>query len=213
MRRGAYVPASLDSLESELVLDDPWILIPALFAPAYIGGRTAAEYWDLTEQLFNDIIVLTTRPVREKAQERHGATISLKHTSKSKMFGTKSVWRGNSKVQVSDVHRTIVDMLDDPAIGGGIQQVDECLGSYLRRNDRDDDRLIAYADQLGNGAVFKRLGFLTDGDPMAVPLGQACIDRLTKGNAKLDPTLDCPRLVSRWKLWVPAFWVPREQPI
>ena len=40
--RGAYVAAPLDSLDSEHVLEDPWILIPALFAPAYIGGRTAA---------------------------------------------------------------------------------------------------------------------------------------------------------------------------
>src|SRR5271155_4266439 len=44
---GAYVPAPLDSLDSEHVLEDPWILVPALFSPAYIGGRTAAGHWDL----------------------------------------------------------------------------------------------------------------------------------------------------------------------
>lgn len=31
------------------VVQDLWILVPVLFAPAYIGGRTAAENWDLTE--------------------------------------------------------------------------------------------------------------------------------------------------------------------
>src|ERR1035437_8835384 len=45
--RGVYVPVSLDSLSSEHVLDDPWILVPALFFPGYVGGRTAAEFWDL----------------------------------------------------------------------------------------------------------------------------------------------------------------------
>jgi predicted transcriptional regulator of viral defense system len=49
---GAYVPASIDTLGSDQVLDDAWILVPAIFAPAYIGGRTAAEHWDLTEQIF-----------------------------------------------------------------------------------------------------------------------------------------------------------------
>jgi predicted transcriptional regulator of viral defense system len=206
--RGAYVPASLDSLGSEHVLDDPWVLIPALFAPAYIGGRTASEHWDLTEQIFNDIVVLTAQPIRERSQKRHGTTFILKHIDKDKIFGTKAVWRGNSKVQVSDVHRTIIDMLDDPMIGGGIRQVADCLANYLRRADRNDDQLLVYAERLGNGAVFKRLGFLVERDPTAAHLTKACRTRLTKGNAKLDPRLDCPRLVSRWRLWIPSFWVP-----
>ena len=58
---GAYAPVGLDSLDSEHVLDDPWVLVPALFKPAYIGGRTAAEHWDLTEQIFRDIVVMTAR--------------------------------------------------------------------------------------------------------------------------------------------------------
>jgi len=206
--RGAYVPAPLDSLESEHVLEDPWVLVPALFAPAYIGGRTAAEHWDLTEQIFNDIVVMTGRAIRKTSQRRHGATFTLKHVDTAKAFGTTTVWRARTRVSVSDVHRTIIDMLDDPAVGGGVRQVADCLAAYLRRGDRDDVRLIDYAERLGNGAVFKRLGFLVEGDPTAQGLVEACRARLTKGVAKLDPDLDCPRLVSRWKLWVPAFWAP-----
>jgi Transcriptional regulator, AbiEi antitoxin len=43
---GAYVAASIDTLGAERVLDDAWVLVPELFAPAYIAGRTAAEHWD-----------------------------------------------------------------------------------------------------------------------------------------------------------------------
>jgi predicted transcriptional regulator of viral defense system len=179
--RGAYLPASLDSLGSEHVLDDPWVLVPALFSPAYVGGRAAAQHWDLTEQIFNDVVV-----------------------------GTVAVWRGNSKVLVSDPHRTIIDMLNDPRIGGGIQQVSDCLAEYFKRPDRDDKRLISYAEKLGNGAVFKRLGFLVEGRDDTFGLIAACAQRLTKGNARLDPTLESPRLISRWKLWVPSFWVSRH---
>ena len=38
---------------------------------------------------------------------------------------------------VSDSHRTIVDMLDDPAVGGGAQQVADCVAAYLAHDDRD----------------------------------------------------------------------------
>lgn len=209
---GAYVPVSLDSLASEHVLDDPWVLIPALYAPAYIGGRTAAEHWDLTEQIFRDIVVLTARPVRAKSQRRHGALFTIKHIREALIFGTKSVWRHRTRVTVSDIHRTIVDMLDDPALGGGVQHVADCLDAYLSRPDRDDAALIEYATRLGNGAVFKRLGFLAARHPAGAPLSEPCRARLTKGNAKIDPALTCPRLITKWRLLVPASWTKGGAP-
>jgi predicted transcriptional regulator of viral defense system len=205
IRRGLYVPATLDSLNSEHVLTDPWVLVPSLFARAYIGGRTAAHYWDLTEQLFNDVVVLTTEHVRQKSQLRHGVTFTVKHIQERKIFGCKTVWRGRTRVMISDLPRTVVDMLDDPGFSGGIQQVADCFAEYLRHKGRNDHRLITYSERLGNGAVFKRLGFLAEqhGEEQ---LAQACRDRLTEGTIKLDPTEDCTRLVTRWRIWVPPRW-------
>ena len=119
------------------------------------------------------------------------------------IFGTKTVWRGRTQIAVSDVHRTIIDMLDVPDLGAGIQHVADCLATYFDRKDRDDDKLIAYADRLGNGAVFKRLGFLAERGPGTTALVEACRARLTQGNAKLDPELSCRRLISRWRLLMP----------
>lgn len=201
--RGVYLPVPLDMLGTEQVLDDPWVLVPVLFAPGYVGGRTAAEHWDLTEQIFRDIVVFTSRGVRQRSLERQGAVFTVKRIREAALFGTRSVWRGQSRVAVSDVHRTIVDMLDDPATGGGIEHVADCLSAYLRRRDHDADKLIAYADRLGNGAVFKRLGFLVERDASGADLVAAARGRLTQGHAKLDPSLECPRLVTRWRLRVP----------
>lgn len=205
--RGAYLPVAVDSLGSEHVLDDPWVLVPALFSPAYVGGRTAAEHWDLTEQIFNDVVVFTSLAIRERSQLRHGVTFTLKSIDDSRFFGTQAVWRGNSKVMVSDPHRTVIDMLNDPTIGGGIQQVADCFSEYLKRRDRNDDKLIDYAERIGNGAVFKRLGFLCERYSGTEKLIADCASRLTQGNAQLDPALECPRLISRWRLWVPPFWI------
>jgi predicted transcriptional regulator of viral defense system len=204
---GAYVAASIDTLGSERVLDDAWVLVPALFAPAYVGGRTAAEHWDLTEQIFKDIVVVTGQAIRKRRQTRQGFEFTLKHLQPEKIFGTKPVWRHNTKVPVSDVHRTIIDMLDDPALGGGIQHVSDCLQAYFKHTERNDEKLVAYGDQLGNGAVFKRLGFLAEKRNDVGPLVEICRARLTAGNAKLDPALDCARLVSKWRLLLPPSWV------
>lgn len=207
---GAYVPASIDTLGSERVLDDAWVLVPALFAPGYIAGRTAAEHWDLTEQIFKDVVVITGQNIRERRQKRQGFEFTLKHLKPEKIFGTKPVWRHHTKVPVSDVHRTIIDMLDDLALGGGIQQVSDCLKVYFKRSDRSDQKLIEYGDRLDNGAVFKRLGFLAEKRDDSAALVELCRQRLTAGNAKLDPALECTRLISRWRLFVPSSWVPGD---
>jgi len=204
--KGAYIRVPLDSLQSELVLDDPWLLVPALFSPAYVAGRTAAEHWDLTEQIFRDVVVLTARPVRRKSHVSQGVTFSLKHIDERLLFGTKTVWRGRTRVEISDVHRTIIDMLDDPALGAGIQHVSDCLTRYLASPDRDIDRLLDYANQFGNGAVYKRLGYLSERASANGSLLDACRERLTAGDAKLDPSLDCTSLATRWKLRVPESW-------
>ncbi len=205
--RGAYVPAAIDTLGSERVLDDAWVLVPALFAPGYIGGRTAAEFWDLTEQIFKDVVVITGQAIRRKKEERQGFEFTLKHVNASKIFGTKPVWRHSTKVLVSDVHRTIVDMLDDPALGGGIQHVSDCFKAYLKREDRNDQKLIEYGARVNNGAVFKRLGFLAQRHQSGAKLAELCSKHLTTGNAKLDPALDGSRLVSKWRLLIPQTWI------
>jgi predicted transcriptional regulator of viral defense system len=58
---GLYAAIPLDARATEQVLEDPWVLVPSLFGEAYIGGWTAAEHWDLTEQLFRDTLVFTTK--------------------------------------------------------------------------------------------------------------------------------------------------------
>ena len=76
----------------------------------------------------------------------------------------------------------------------------------------NDDTLTAYAERLGNGAVFKRLGFLADQHSDAAHIADVCLARLTAGNAKLDTTLRCSRLISKWCLWVPSTWAEKIVP-
>src|ERR1019366_4028450 len=118
---GLYAAVPLDALTTEQVLKDPWVLVPALFAPAYIGGWTAAEHWNFTEQLFRGIFVFTARPFRIKEQTVQGVSFTLKRIPEDAIFGTKNIWRGQAPVPIADKHRTIIDMLADPATGGGIR--------------------------------------------------------------------------------------------
>ncbi|MFZ5558493.1 MAG: type IV toxin-antitoxin system AbiEi family antitoxin domain-containing protein [Pseudomonadota bacterium] len=210
VRRGLYTLRALESSIGDTAVKDPWTLVPALFGRAYVGGASAAHHWDLTEQLFRPVFVYTTQDVRHRETQVHGATFVGKHIGEERYFGTKTVWRDSTRVLVSDPHRTIVDLLDDPSMGGGITHVADCLHHYLRRPDAAADTLLEYAERAGNGAVFKRLGFLAERAGAEEKLIAGCAARLTQGNAKLDPALPCPRLVRRWRLWVPERWKRKD---
>jgi predicted transcriptional regulator of viral defense system len=200
---GLYVPVPLDLATCQQVVEDPWVLIPSLFGESYVGGWTAAHHWDLTEQLFNEILVFTTRRVPEKYAAQ-GVTFSLRHTKEKRFFGLKTIWRGSTRVMISDPARTLIDMLASPDTGGGIDHTADCIAAFLTSEYAQRELLIDYAKQYGNGAIFKRLGYLAETRLHDEKLSAACRDHLTQGYARLDPTLSCEKLVTSWRLWVPA---------
>jgi predicted transcriptional regulator of viral defense system len=208
IKRGLYMPVPLEASNADVPLDDPWQIAATLYPPCYIGGWSAAEYWDLTEQLFRTTIVMTQLTPRERNPVIKGTSFLLCSVNEKKFFGLKTIWRGQVKVSVSDPTRTILDMLAEPRLGGGIRSVNDMLLNYLRSESKNLDLLIAYADQLGNGAVFKRLGFLLERYAANEQLTiKKCAERLTKGNTCIDPKQPADRLVSRWHLWVPENWL------
>lgn len=204
VRRGLYVAVPLDARHSGEWIEDPWIVADRLFSPCYIGGWSACEHWDLTEQVFRTLLVITTRRVRHRDERIQGLPFHLTVRSKDAMFGTVSVWRGQNKVAVSDPSRTVIDVLDDPRLGGGIRTIADVLSEYLLSAHRDDRRVVDYGDRLGNRTVFKRLGYLLEhGKAEAPELVDACLARRSSGLAKLDPASEIPgRIVRRWGLRV-----------
>ena len=206
VRRGLYVSVPLESSTPDLPLDDGWVVAERLFAPCYIGGWSAVMHWGLTEQLFRSTLVVTTRRPRARRVDARGTVFVVRTVDKRAMFGLKTIWRGKAKVNVSDPTRTVVDLLDTPELGGGIRTVVDILKSYFHSSFRDPKLLVRYADQLGNKAVFKRLGFLaTLVAPGEAELIADCRQRLSAGNAKLDPKLPAERLVTAWRVWVSGF--------
>lgn len=201
---GLYVPVPLDLAGSEQVIADPWVLVPALFNPCYIGGWTAAHHWDLTEQLFNETLVFTARRVTQRRVIAQGAVFVLHRTKPKRLFGLETLWRGSVKVSISDPPRTLIDMIATPELGGGIDHVSDSLVAYFHSKKTDRDLLIHYAEQFDNGVVFKRLGYLAETRLHDDRLAAACRSRLTKGYARLDPTLPPQKLVTSWRLWLPS---------
>lgn len=202
VRRGLYVAVPLEATAPGEWRADPWLVAAHVFEPCYIGGWSACEHWGLTEQLFRDLLVVTAQPQRGSAVRLQGADFHVVVRQPAALFGTRPVWRGRERVDVSDPSRTVVDILDDPAIGGGIRHVADVVAEYFRSEHRNDDRLLAYIERLGNRTVFKRLGYLLEALEIDAPdLLKVCLERKSAGISALDPSIDAKgKITKRWNL-------------
>lgn len=204
VRQGVYAPVDIAATSSDQSLIDPWTIANELFAPCYIGGWSAAEHWGLTEQIFESTLVITSRHINGKKQTAGGLIFIIKKLKVERMFGLKSVWKEQLKIPVSDPHKTIIDMFDDPSIGGGIRSVIDFFGQYLSSSLFNADTLLEYASKMNNKAIFKRLGFvLSKIKPDATGLIEHCKQNISQGNSQLDPQFKGKRLLKKWRLWIP----------
>lgn len=204
IRRGLYALVPLGAGLRAAVLADPWVVIARAFAPSYVGGWSACEHWGFTEQIFRAVFFFTAKPIRPRKGEIHGTPYVAKVVSAKRLFGTRRIWKDQAPVEVSDPCRTIIDILDDPAVGGGIRHVTQVVRAFFTSEYRNDALLIQYGLRLQNQTVFKRLGFLVEHLGIDAPeLIRACKSHLSSGYSRLDPS--GPRrgkLLRRWSLLI-----------
>ncbi len=208
IKQGYYIPVDLASTTNEPPLEYPWAVATEFFEPCYIAGWTAGEYWDLTEQIFNKVLLLTSKPQRKTEHIINGTIYRLHSIQESMFFGTETIWQGQNKVQISDPSKTIIDMFYKPAYGGGIRQVVEFYKNYLGSKHKNINLLIEYALKLNKGVVFKRLGFITEKFfPQERSIIKDAQRNLSSGYSRLDLKLPKDKLVAKWNLWVSESWL------
>ena len=199
---GPLLARSLDAGDPAGWTDDPWLLAVRLYATGYIGGWSACEHWGLTDQEFRDLLVFTPDRSAPRRVLSGVTPIRAKVVRADKIFGTRTAWRRSTPVRVSDPTRTIVDLLDDPATGGGIRHVAEVLMIYFASEHRDDVLLVTYIERLGNRTAFKRLGYLLQTLGIgSTDLVDDCRSRISRGVSLLDPDAGARGpVVTKWNL-------------
>ena len=202
LRRGLYVVVPLGTRHPADLSEDPWMIAHRLFAPCYIGGWSACEHWGLTEQIFRGVVVFTTRKIHNRTPTIKETSYVIKTIPEGKMFGTTGIWRRDTKVQVSTPARTIADLLNDPAIGGGMRHVAEIVERFFLGEHLDETGLLEAMAHLNNRTMYKRLGYLAETLKLNAPGAlRLCHERLSAGYSVLDPTVNAQGpFVRRWML-------------
>lgn len=199
LNRGIYLILELAAGNKPVWAEDSYYIASKLTAPYYIGYFAALNYYGWTEQIPTTITVATTKITRNK--KIMGVNYEFVALAKKKFFGfTGAIVRGRS-VTISDREKTLVDALDHPKYCGGIDEVAKAVA----KREVNWPKVIEYADKMGNGAIFKRLGFLLEAvnSPISPSIIEKIRTKITKGYSPLSPGINSKgKYNSRWNILV-----------
>jgi len=183
--RGVYLVLSLNAGSRPEWTEDRYYIASRLADVYYIGYYNMLNHYGWTEQIPMKVIIVVAKPF--KSRFIFGVEYRFITLGKKKFFGIEKKRIGEHEIMVSDQEKTLVDALDHPEYCGGIEEVAKCL--YNAQSEVDWEKILSYAKTMGNGAVFKRLGYLVE--IMELNLSEAFRERIlsgvTKGYSPLHP--------------------------
>ncbi len=205
IKRGTYSIVPISSLSPNPMVEESLSLAAQIFAPAYISGWSAAEHWDLTEQIFNNISLVTQKPQRRSIQKIGGVKCRVWVKESKYFFGLDNIWFGSNKVQIANPSRFLIDILDKPDFGGGGRHVIDVVRQYWKSEMSNPERILEYAIKYNKGAVIKRLGFLAEqlDAPVTTEWLDRCKELISSGVSRLDPSSPKKgKISSKWNLQI-----------
>jgi predicted transcriptional regulator of viral defense system len=207
IKRGSYIPIPLESTTSKVVVEEPFLVVDSLYSPGYIAGFSAIKHWDLTEQIIESVTYFTLKKVKDRNPIHGGIRFKLKTISQHKLFGLKTVWIGSKKIKISDPSKTMIDLLDDPKVVGGITVIIDFFSEYKESEYYNFDLLVQYAHQMNNKAIFKRLGFIYETMYDATDdILSLLAKNISTGISEFDPTQPSKYTITKWGLKTSEFW-------
>ena len=198
VRRGVYEVPPIWATRESFVADRFAGLGLSLEPPYYVGYRSALElYGWLQHPVVGRLWVAVPQPRRLLRTPRDRVIWVVTKPDRFE-WGVRDKWIGAAKVPVSDPERTFLDCLHLPRHAGGITEVAAAL--VRAWPTLDQDRLVSYADRLGNSSVNRRLGALADAldlDAADRLIGRLPHRRWRGRPVSLDPSLPAGGEINR----------------
>lgn len=176
------------------------VLASHLIQPCYVSFWSAINYYGWTEQISRTVFVATPR--QKKQVVFQGITVRFIRLHRDKFFGFESQQVGDQSVFMADPEKVIVDCLDQPRYCGDLAEAAKAI--WNGHKVIDIAKLLGYMKRMKNGAIAKRLGYLTELLGIIEPgFLRKLQQSLTAGYSKLDPLgPDQGNYDARWRMRV-----------
>jgi predicted transcriptional regulator of viral defense system len=208
VRRGLYAVVPPGSSADSYPVD-PFLLASRMAEDAVLAYHTALEFYGKAYSVQSRFYYLSRHksiPLRFRGHEFMRVSVSPSLSSKGKeMFGVKHYNRAGVELKVTDLERTLVDVMDRPDLSGSWEEIWRSLESV---EFFDLERVIEYARILENATTAAKVGFFLDCHKETLMVGDDHIEPLKKLHPRQPHYMmrgtrkDC-RLVKEWNLMAP----------
>ncbi len=204
VRKGVYAIAPFEAGEegADSYTIHSFVIGSLLAKPYYIGYWSALNHYGFTEQTPPCVYIATPKP----RNSRKILNVEFKFVTiiPRKMFGVAAITTvENMPVNISTPAKTFVDCLDHPEHAGGIDEVARAL--YFSASELKLETLSKMAVKIGNGAVVKRLGYISEVLGLDKCLNVLENAEVKKGYSMLDPlSPKRGKIKTKWSLIVNA---------
>ena len=204
LARGLYLLIPLEAGPDGQWSDDPLLIGTQLVTEGAIAYWTALHFWNLTVQVPRTVFVQTVSRRSSSQENILGVRYQFVTIQPNRFFGIQTLSSSGMTFGITDREKTLVDACDRPELCGGILHFAQALQAIDVLNW---EKIDAYLDRFGSGAVYKRLGYLVD--QLGIPMPDREIrltawkERLTQGIAWLEPGgAQTGPVVTRWRIRV-----------
>ncbi len=166
VERGLYMIIPLEAGPERRWSEDPKIIAAHLEPQGAVAYWTALHHWGMTEQIPRLLIVQSRTRRHASRATRLGVDYRFVLVTPRKFFGVIRQWSGGAAFNITSPEKTLIDALDRPDLCGGMPLVVDAL---TRLANLDWDRLDRYLTRFDSGAVYKRLGYLSERLAMDIP--------------------------------------------
>ena len=133
--------------------------------PYYLGGLWALTFHRLTEQQYVSVVDAFVSRRHSSRQLGGGRLVFHRVNSERLGYGTVTIELEGMSARLSDPERTLIDLLDFPAVAGGGSEALRMVKETLRAVDRA--KLVDYAVRGARNSTCQRMGVLLERAEMA----------------------------------------------
>jgi len=180
IEKGKYIIIPLGSEKGKYAFHE-FAIASMLVRPYCISYWSALHYYGMTEQIPNTVFIQTTARKKNQHLKIFGTSFQIIRLKQEKMFGIRNEWIEETKINIVNREKSIIDCLDRPDLSGGMHGV----ATAIKEHELNIVALSEYAIVIGNTAVIRRLGYLCDTFGIKINLPQPP----TRNYLYLDPSL------------------------
>ena len=162
VRRGIYAVVPFGSSPDSSPVD-LYLLASKMTNDAVLGYHTALEFHGKAYSVYNRFHYLSTQrsvPVKFRSYEFRSVSVPQPLIAEGKeMFGVSRYKRSGGELRVSNLERTLVDVLDRPQLSGSWEEIWRSLASI---EFLDIEQVIDYVLILANATTAAKVGFFLE---------------------------------------------------